>query len=128
MEDFTNKFVIKKDDIRISIEITYEKGRLSIIGMGKDFGGQCQDTVLEYFPEQYELVEIWNRWHLNDMRAGDPVQEGWLRINGHGKDYNETCDKLEKAGLLTHNGYKYGTAWKSEPVPVDILKKLKEWK
>lgn len=85
MEDFINKFVLSNDKVRISVEITYKDKRLSIVAMGRDFGGQCQDTLLEYFPEQYELVELWNRWHLNDTNAGDPVQEGYLRAMGRGK-------------------------------------------
>lgn len=35
-------------------------------------GGQCVDTVAALFPNDYKLQrmkEIWERWHLNDMRA-----------------------------------------------------------
>lgn len=60
----------------IDIEFTSE-GRLSISGDVREFGrygnasaGQCQDLMLELFPESKRLYEIWERWHLNDMRAG----------------------------------------------------------
>lgn len=36
-------------------------------------GGQCVDTVAALFPHDAKLQrmkEIWERWHLNDMRAG----------------------------------------------------------
>lgn len=67
------------------------------------------------------IKAIWERWHLNGMRAGDPIQEDWLREHGHGKDYTETCGKLEAAGLLVSNGYKYGHAWKFEELPEDVV-------
>ena len=64
--------------------------------------------------------ELWSRWHLNDMRAGDETQEAWLRANGRGKTYTETCAMLDAAGFLVHNGYKYGNAWKHEDVPQHV--------
>lgn len=121
------------DDVRIRVEIKFENERLSIMAVGytrdggrwrDTFGGQSYDELLEYFPKSARLVEIWRRWHLNDLRAGDEVQEAYLRVHGRGKDYEETCAILERAGLLTHNGYRYGTAWKFEAVPSDIIKEL----
>jgi hypothetical protein len=36
-------------------------------------GGQCVDMVAGYFPDNVKaqrMVEIWKRWHLNDLQAG----------------------------------------------------------
>ena len=71
-----------------------------------------------------DIRDMWKRWHLNDMRAGNPKQEAWLRKHGHGKDYTETCAKLEAAWLLVNEGYKYGSEWKHENVPQHITDHL----
>lgn len=69
----------------------------------------------------YDFLDVWKRWHLNDMRAGSPKQEAYLREHGRGKDYAENCAILQEAGLYEDNGYKYGHAWNFEQVPDDVL-------
>lgn len=82
-----------------------------------------------------EMVEafgcVWDRWHLNDMTAGSPAQEEWLRANPveakyPKSHYEEACKALAAAGLHPDpsNGYKYGSAWLLEEVPEDVLKFL----
>lgn len=136
MKDFTKQVKFEDSLIRFTIEIEYKDDRLSITGDGREkvkgrwhewCGGQVYDELFERFPESTELVEIWKRWHLNDLNAGDPIQESYLRVHGRGKDYEESCSILFEAGLLEHNGYKYGTAWKFETVPEYILKKLRSF-
>ena len=131
------KTLLFKNDTVKQVNIKYEDERLSITADGYElqnnrwrdsFGGQSYDELLECFPKSARLVEIWKRWHLNDMNAGDEVQEAFLRAHGRGKDYKETCDILDQAGLLEHDGYKYGTAWKFEAVPKDIIIELKRMK
>lgn len=107
---------------------------LSIMGSMRspdgDGGGQNYEELLEAFPYSplmHEIVGVWRRWHLNDLKAGDAVQEAWLRHNGRGKDYETTCAKLEEAGLLTHDGYKYGSAWKTEELPPYIIRQVMGW-
>jgi hypothetical protein len=90
------------------------------------------------------FLAIWQRWHLNDMRAGTPRQEAYLRE--HILDYikeksecnvslphhNWATRVLDGAGLnpdpeLLHsvNGkigpYRYGSAWLTEVLPLDVL-------
>lgn len=45
-------------------------------------GGQCVDRIASYFPNDAKaqrMVAVWNRWHLNDMRAACEHQRaaGW---------------------------------------------------
>lgn len=45
--------------------------------------GQCVDRIASYFPDDKKaarMVEIWKRWHLNDVRAECEHQRaaGWL--------------------------------------------------
>jgi len=78
--------------------------------------GQCVGSVreCELAAEWTEdmrtrLVEVWERWHLNDMRAGCEHQRalGWTNEN-----MSQPCPTC---------GYKYGHAWLFEQVPSDVL-------
>lgn len=108
-------------------------------------GGQCVGEVAAMFPKDKKaqrMVEIWKRWHLNDMKAGSPAQEMWLRENPidpveytYPKDhYTVASTKLEAAGLnpdpdYLHNGepYKYGHAWLKEEIPAEVAAEIKSW-
>ena len=120
---------------RFYIEITYsEDGRLSLCGKWHSQGQNYDELSDERLvpAEGYEhadlfkIQSIWKRWHLNDMRAGTPKQEefvrGWLLTNKY--DYTRVCEALEAVGLLVDDGYKYGTSWLKEEVPTDILRYL----
>lgn len=81
----TLEFDNEKSWAKVYIEYD-ESGRLSISGDWREYGrhgggsgGQCQDSILEAFPESKRLVEIWNEWHLNDMNAGCTHSDEWDR-------------------------------------------------
>jgi hypothetical protein len=63
-----------------------------------------------------DLLDIWKRWHLNDMQAACKHQRklGWTYSTHSGKKCPE-C------------GYKIGTEWRSEKVPASVIKKLKSF-
>lgn len=74
-------------------------------------GGQCIDSIWTEFskdindPTLYKrIMNLWKKWHLNDMRAGCRHQ----RAQGWGN------------GMLTKPcpicGYKYGTEWLYEKI------------
>ncbi len=122
--------------------IKFIDGRLSITGVegprkDGDCAGSCGQIVMsEWDVKEYgkgwdadsvvKFREIWNRWHLNDMCAGSPKQEEFLRQHpSERRDYTATCKLLEEAGLLVDYGYKYGSAWLSEQAPSDVLDWLK---
>lgn len=85
-----------------------------------------------------QLGDIWDRWHLNGMRAGSPAQEQYLRDHPydrqrHGSDHfrwaRETLAEAglqpdqhhtaqTSAGAVPAHGYSYGTAWLYESLPV----------
>jgi hypothetical protein len=143
----------------ITIEATSE--RLSITGVegprangdARGSSGQCVDALdrLTGLDGGWTLDMVrrlkaeWERWHLNDMRAGCEHQRkaGWETrpidpskpLNAYGKHTGGTSDtwnmlawvsrKEHPEGLLGEPcdvcGYKYGSAWRSEPVPDDVL-------
>ena len=106
--------------------------RLSFQGRSSISSGQNWEELLKREPlftktEVNILYNVWQRWHLNDLRAGTPKQEAEIRkykAAAGRYEYKEACDWLEKANLLVDNGYRYGTAWLKEEVPKYILKWL----
>lgn len=97
-------------------------------------GGQCVDTVAKRFPRDKKaqrMVAIWQRWHLNDMRAGSPAQQAELKKHtfpGYPANHYEwASDVLTKAGLNPDNGYKYGHAWLREELPADVVAEIQSW-
>jgi len=124
------------------------KGELSICGEvrfpgGGYSAGQNNDTIAElalecqitkYAPgwDRYKvnkLCLLWDKWHLNHMRAGKPEQHAfmreWFKEHPGYSDYHQQCAALENAGLLVVDGYKYGTAWLKEDLPQDVIDWIK---
>src|ERR1041385_6807498 len=72
---------------------------------------------------------IWDKYHLNDMRAGSPAQTAFLAehpVEDRLKWPSGSSEALEAAGLnpdpnYLHNGkpYKYGSPWAPTEVPAD---------
>lgn len=139
----------RKQPSDVYCHIKHEGGRLSITGvvgptMGGDAHGNCGqivDSLADVSPACGKWTKTaikrfaatWRRWHLNDMRAGSPVQEEWLRSNpidrkdyAHPKSHYEVAScRLAEADLNPDpDGYKYGHAWKSEEVPASVLSYL----
>ena len=128
--------------------IEYKNGRLSISGVvgplhSGNCLGSCGQIIVNWTPiVNYakgwtpsmvnRFLDIWNRWHLNDMNAGTPEQMEFVRNyrKNHARpSYDELCDALKNAGLyeiVQADGtlYKYGHAWLFEPVPTDVLQFL----
>ena len=121
--------------------ITYKNGRLSIRGVvgplpGGNCLGSCGQINVDWTPiVNYakgwtpsmvkRFLDIWDRWHLNDSRAGTLEQVDYVRNyrKHHAMaNYDEICTALKNAGLyevIRADGtlYKYGHAWIFEPVP-----------
>lgn len=132
-------------------KINIEDGKLSITGVeGPTLSGNCygscgqigaqlQAVNISAAPgwnqaKIQRFLKIWQRWHLNDMRAGSPRQEAYLRerINEYIKEkeatyvshYDWATRVLNDAGLnpdREYMGYKYGIAWLTEPLPPDVV-------
>lgn len=137
----------------IYCEIEFKDGSLSITGVegpltsGNALGSCGQiDTHLRNEQKLINLApgwtraklqkffEVWERWHLNDLKAGSPAQEEWLRANPIPEaeyrypksHYDVACEKLRAAGLNPDaDGYSYGSAWKREEVPSDVIEFLR---
>ena len=140
--------------IEVNLQTKKEKLVLSITGQYWDnkkrdcyTGGQIYDTLLTDINEiefkdnwnkdkLLKLIKIWKRWHLNNLNAGSPKQEAYLRplyeaYDGH-EWYDYAKTELKKAGLnpdmsYQHhnikgtNGYLYGHSWIHEDLPQEII-------
>jgi hypothetical protein len=133
----------------VSVEIRLTHARLSISGTvwnksGTDAisCGQVVDEIRDRFkdsPNIVRLCQIWDLYHLNDMRAGSPRQMAFLKSIDPDKtpkrvtDYYTLASKaLADAGLnpdqeYIHEGqpYKYGKAWLMEEIPGEVLAELR---
>lgn len=98
---------------------------------GQIVGGDWSDYTAEPGIDLAKLRETWQRWHLNDMRAGTPAQEASLRemravpSATDSPFYDRARAWLAGRGLLIDNGYQYGTKWLHEDVPTDVLDYLR---
>lgn len=121
-----------RHDCRVEVELRLEdtdQGAVFAACAGIVCGGQCFDELLPLIPDPtfHALVDMWRRYHLNDMHAGTPEQEAevkrWLGARPY--DYTAVREHLREVGLLTveHNGkpYTYGTGWLFEPIPANDL-------
>lgn len=138
-ESFNKVLVFYKNNKTAEIEIKYTDGVLSITGtvfrghkLNKSESnliscGQCLYDCRRIVPDQ--LLRVWERWHLNDMRAGTRAQELLLEsvkdTFDHNDWYTAACDYLKSIDMYNHNGYEYGTKWLTEPVPSDVLEYLR---
>jgi hypothetical protein len=73
-----------------------------------------------------DFLDVWHKYHLNDMKAGTPKQEEAIKkfraenkISGWA--YDKEREHLDKIGLLIDDGYVYGTAWLKESVPREVV-------
>jgi len=107
----------------IETEISHN-GSLSITGVigpkrNGDSKGPCGQIVedlkdTEFLPgiDGKKLIEVWERWHLNGMRAGSPDQADYIRANPElfevqspVSHYENACKVLESAGLHPSPNY-----------------------
>ena len=70
---------------------------------------------------------VWKRYHLNDMVPGTPQQMRLVRPfrdRNPNASYDDVCRMLADNNLLVDNGYRFGSEWRFEDVPIDVLKFL----
>jgi len=116
-----------------------EAVRLSVRGSIRKGSGCCQmqDHIRGYrarvrkadLPLFDFILYIWDKYHLNDLKAGTKQQEAILSATNHkggASSYKEDCDFLASLDLLTDRGYKYGSSWLYMPIEAEDLAKIEE--
>ena len=138
------KFKDKKGNMaNVHIEIS-EDGRFSMTGEHGGGCGQIDGHIVPKNKAQKELMLLWARYHLNDMKAGcahqyalkwdevriDPAElpDSWANRDEKGIIATWVYKKDHPKGLLCEPcpvcGYKYGTAWLKEELPGDIRERV----
>lgn len=132
MEKRVVKFKDKEGNLA-KIDIEIKEGRFSMSGQISGSCGQCQGDIKPKNKAQKALLDIWDKWHLNDMHAGTEKQEAIIekfKNNAQFKSFDKFLDKpcaiLESQGLLIDNGYKYGSAWLMRGLPTDLWVEVKK--
>ncbi len=128
------KRAVRDIDLQPALEIS----RLSITGTMfrrndeyRRGGGICCGQIYDKLAKfNHYLVkhfaELWERWHLNDMRSGCRIQQAavgqWCAANEKidpdwRYDYDAACRMLQERGIYEVDGYRYGHQWLYEPLP-----------
>jgi len=117
-------------------------------------GGQGQDTLREALDDgkleigngisdsQFEkLLDIWDRWHLNDLNAGTTIQKEIIEEHEDEKKYDKFDKFLDRPVAILEDfdaqpdtetegfgedGYSYGSQWLFEPLPDDVIEFIEE--
>ena len=120
----------------VTVELKQKPQGLSLSICGEIKGlayGQCHEEMKELVVEKRqnfdEIIEVWEKYHLNDMRAGTAKQNKAVKeyCKNNPYDYNDVCNYLKEQGIYEDNGYRYGTAWLFEDIPETILDKIFNW-
>jgi len=140
----------------LTVDVDWDGRRLSMTGEVREFdglytrvvsSGQSILSFREYDPRGsraapdffkdedrvsgLRLLDIWDRWHLNDLVAGSPAQEAALRAafekEPEMRHFDWAKGVLARANMDPdpETGYSYGSQWLYEEVPTDILNYLK---
>lgn len=141
------------DTIKVYVEISYANNRLSVVGSAYAnrkaernmiSSGQNIDEARKVttpgpgltMDDVRGVVDVWDRWHLNDMRAGCTHQRsfGWdamhaLESRGRYTGMSEARVRaFERIGRpCPACGYRYGSAWLSEEVPADVVEFVRKF-
>jgi hypothetical protein len=104
-------------------------------------GGQAFETVidlyknLKYNPLFMEIVDLWRKYHLNDMHPGtveqeQAIQEGIDNNLFLRNDYVTKVAYLQSIDLyeVEYEGkpYKYGSAWLFREIPTEDINRIKK--
>lgn len=118
--------VIEPTDTDLRFAITgcvYADGTMSDTDANVTSAGQCRDSLLDIvlphkgwnLVELLELHDFWRSWHLNDMHAAC----------AHMKLPKDQSYEARKNITCPVTGYKYGHAWLYEPLPTNVVERIR---
>lgn len=98
-----------REGLTVDLEPITSYRKLSLQGKHRGSGGQCQDTIREYTETAtttaeekttlLRLLDIWDRWHMNDCNAGTRNQR--RAIEDHKAEHRDCEDSTR----LDHYGH-----------------------
>lgn len=98
-------------------------------------GGQCKDELEKYIGTLnlnkntmelfHKLLNYWNEYHLNDLKAGTKKQTEFLKQHdSKNMDYKKSVELLKNNGLYEDNNYKYGYGWLYKEIPNTVIEDI----
>jgi hypothetical protein len=95
----------------------------------QDIGdGQCQDTIRDIFSgptwdDLDELFDIWDEWHLNDMKSACIHQVDGAHVKpGSNQWIDEWDEMVREQRARCPEQYSYGSQWLVKPLPPSVLR------
>lgn len=123
-----------KESILIEYGEKDDKFILNMSGKMRGSEDQCSSEMYHKYikgspgyhkkAELARLLEIWDRYHMNNMNPGTPKQMEIIR--GSGLDYKDALDYLEEFDLKIDDGHLYGSKWLFEKIPDSVVLELKQ--
>ena len=111
--------------------------------------GQCYEEIAKMLPGDKKIqriVEVWKKYHLNDMVPSCEHQRelGWdeiakklVQVKRPWRNKMESValgwlhETKHEEGILCKPcpvcGYKYGDAWNYMPIPKEIIEEIESW-
>jgi len=139
------KFKDKKGNLAV-VEVNLEQQEKGLVfsasGEYKGSMGQCLDSIEPKNEPQNALIDLWKKYHLNDMNAGCIHQDKWQDIRINPEELPNSHANRDEKGILAswvypkdHEkgflgkacpicGYKYGTSWLYRPLPDNIEEEI----
>lgn len=87
-----------------------------LISKGRKLGGEWTPHLVR------KLYDIWNEWHLNDMKAGTIRQTEFLRgrsDDNNSLSYEDACAALKNAGLYADEEFWWNPTTRQQYTPTD---------
>jgi len=120
---------------KITVEISTDDKSRKCVSIQGDYGNTCgqinpiSPRHIIFAPgwnlEKLHLLNIiWDKYHLNDIKAGNHIQTDYLNAlesQGWKYNYDEACAQLKLAGIYEICGSKYGHIWNHTEVPDSVI-------
>jgi len=95
-------------------------------------GGQCLDEIERIWGDLLparvrRVIELWERWHLNDLKAGTREQAAAIAHSFDDENrytFDLACEYLRNAELYKDRGYHYGCEWLVELLPQEVVDEI----
>ncbi len=128
MENYKRQVKFKDAEKNLAvIDVEIKQGRFSMSGEYNGGMGQVDGRIKPKNEAQRDFLNLWDKWHLNDMHAGTEAQEKAIedyQKNGNKYDYTKACEYLKSINLyeVEYNGkpYEYGNGWLAVSLPQDM--------
>ena len=129
----------KTNEVEINLQLQdTQKGKVFTMSAGvwdsKKTDYICAGQMCGELPKLYptnqlvkRLVELWEKYHSNDLNAGTERQWEALWTAGLEKaDYIKQCEFLESINLYVDGNYKYGSTWLFRQIPENIIEEIEQ--